>query len=102
MDFTERLAKACKLPFVTLLTKKNSYPQKSMANSFYQCKNVRDSFSLISGVENIPKRVILVDDIVDSKWTMTVCGYLLSQAGCEIVFPFALADSSENRRDNFE
>ena len=28
---------------------------------------------------------------------MTVCGYLLTMAGCEMVFPFALADSSENR-----
>ena len=38
--------------------------------------------------------LILVDDVVDSKWTLTVCGYLLMQSGCEQVVPFALADSS--------
>lgn len=43
---------------------------------------------------SIPQKLILVDDVVDSKWTLTVCGYLLMQAGCEQVVPFALADSS--------
>ena len=37
-----------------------------------------------------------IDDIVDSRWTLTVCGYKLMEAGCEKVFPFALADSSHN------
>lgn len=102
MDFTQRLARACQIPFVILIAKKDSRQQKTMENSFYQCKNARDSFSLLPGIKNIPERVILVDDIVDSRWTMTVCGYLLTQAGCEMVFPFALADSSENRGNNFE
>ena len=41
------------------------------------------------------KRVLLVDDVVDSRWTLTVCGYRLMEAGCEEVYPFALADSSQ-------
>ena len=47
----------------------------------------------------IPKNILLVDDVVDSKWTFTVCGYRLMEAGAEKVFPFALADSS-NREDS--
>ena len=43
-----------------------------------------------------PERVILVDDVVDSKWTLTVCGYKLLESGCQAVYPFALADSSHS------
>jgi ATP-dependent DNA helicase RecQ len=38
--------------------------------------------------------VLLVDDIVDSRWTMTVVAALLRQAGCGPVYPLALADTS--------
>lgn len=96
-DFAVKLAEHCGLPLVTILDKTSSRQQKEMENSFYQCRNAWDSISVIPGIKNIPKRIILVDDIVDSRWTMTVCGYRLIQAGCEMVFPFALADSSENR-----
>ena len=35
--------------------------------------------------------VLLVDDMVDSRWTMTVAGRLLKRAGARAVLPFALA-----------
>jgi ATP-dependent DNA helicase RecQ len=35
--------------------------------------------------------VLLVDDMVDSAWTMTLATALLRQAGTPAVFPFALA-----------
>jgi len=35
--------------------------------------------------------VLLVDDLVDSRWTMTVAAQLLRQAGAEAVLPFSLA-----------
>ena len=96
-DFAKELANRLKLPFVQLLQKQGTKQQKEMENSNYQCRNAWDSFSMVQGAINVPKRIILVDDIVDSGWTLTVCGYRLAQAGCELVFPFALADSSENR-----
>ena len=43
----------------------------------------------------LPKRILLIDDVVDSKWTLTACGYNLMKAGAEKVYPFALADSSK-------
>ena len=52
------------------------------------------SFSLLDGVE-VPDKVLLVDDVVDSRWTLTACGYYLSQGGCGEIYPFALADSSQ-------
>lgn len=63
-----------------------------MQNSAFQCRNAWDSFSVSNS--ELPSKLILVDDIVDSKWTMTVCGYKLMQNGAEFVFPYALADSS--------
>jgi ATP-dependent DNA helicase RecQ len=35
--------------------------------------------------------VLLVDDLADSRWTMTVAGRELRRAGAGAVLPFALA-----------
>ena len=35
--------------------------------------------------------MLLVDDLVDSRWTMTVAGRELRLAGASAVLPFALA-----------
>ena len=35
--------------------------------------------------------VLLVDDLIDSRWTMTVCARELRRAGADAVLPFALA-----------
>ena len=35
--------------------------------------------------------VLLVDDVVDTGWTMTVAARLLRRAGATAVLPFALA-----------
>ena len=40
-----------------------------------------------------PAAVFLVDDIVDSGWTMAVLSALLRQAGSDKVFPVALAST---------
>lgn len=93
-DFTIRLAKRCKIPFVELLEKTKSIQQKTMKNSSHQCSNALSSFKVIDDITEMPKRVLLVDDIVDSKWTLTVCGYKLMKNGCEKIYPFALACSS--------
>ncbi len=37
--------------------------------------------------------VLLVDDLVDSRWTMTVAGAVLRRAGAPAVLPFALASA---------
>ena len=65
-----------------------------MQNSAHQCGNAVKSNSLIDGA-SVPEKVLLVDDVVDSKWTLTACGYYLSEGGCKEVYPFALADSSQ-------
>ena len=93
-DFTQRLARKASLTFVELLRKSAAPPQKTMENSAFQCKNALDSFAVISYA--VPQKIILVDDVVDSRWTLTVCGYRLMEKGCDEVYPFALADSSHS------
>lgn len=65
-----------------------------MENSSHQCANAFRSYSVIEGVTP-PRRVLLVDDIVDSRWTLTVCGYRLMEAGLALGAPVIeyLADS---------
>jgi hypothetical protein len=43
--------------------------------------------------------VLLIDDMADSRWTFTVLGFKLRQAGSGPVFPFALADTSAEGGD---
>ena len=93
-DFAKRLAASCSLPFIELLEKTPANQQKEMENSAHQCANAVRSFTVIDGAI-IPERVLLVDDVVDSRWTLTVCGFRLMEKGCKEVYPFALADSSQ-------
>lgn len=93
-DFAKRLAESLKIELVHSLIKKEASQQKTMENSSFQCYNALNSFIIKEGVL-LPEKVILVDDIIDSKWTITVCGYKLMEQGVKCVFPFALADSSQ-------
>lgn len=91
-EFTQRLAQRTGLIFMELLSKSQSPQQKEMQTSIRQYQNAEDSFS-VNNV-SVPGKVILVDDVVDSKWTLTVCGIKLMQKGCNEVYPFALAASN--------
>lgn len=93
-DFAERLSKELNLPFLVLLQKKDAKQQKYMENSSHQCANAYNSFSLVSNSTRV-KKILLIDDIVDSGWTLAVCGYRLMEGGCEEVYPFALANSAK-------
>ena len=37
--------------------------------------------------------MLLVDDTVSSRWTLTMVGSQLRQAGCPAVLPFVLTDT---------
>jgi ATP-dependent DNA helicase RecQ len=89
-DFSARLANMLKVPFLPLVVKlKQNEPQKLQQNTFYQCRNLDGVFGIQGDVPT--GAVLLVDDIVDSIWTMTVVSALLRQAGSGPVFPVALA-----------
>ena len=92
-NFAKRLAEALNLPFLDAIKKTDARPeQKTMANSTQQARNIDGSLAMISlQVPNGP--VLLIDDMVDSRWTVTVCAWLLRTHGCGVVFPLALAQS---------
>ncbi len=60
-----------------------------MANSTHQARNVDGSLEIRGIVPQGP--VLLIDDVVDSRWTFTIAGWLLRSHGSGQVFPLALA-----------
>lgn len=93
-DFARRLADRMGIPCVDAIVKTmDTQPQKSFENSFQQCRNAYNSFRIAEQVAG--KNVLLVDDMVDSGWTITVCGFLLKQAEAASVYAYALASSSK-------
>lgn len=93
-DFANRLAQQLGLPFVQCIEKtRDTEPQKTRANSFQQAQNLVDAFVVNTGLVRADP-VLLVDDMVDSRWTFTQLAVLLRQAGSGPVYPFALADTS--------
>ena len=92
-DFSRRLAVQLGLPFEDVVRKvKDNQPQKGQQNRFHQCRNLDGAFEVSLRYYGQP--VLLVDDIVDSGWTLTVIAALLQQAGSGLVYPVALASSS--------
>ena len=93
LDFARRLADRLGLPFVEAITKaRDNEPQKMQQNRYHQCKNLDGAFMVVEEILRGP--LFLVDDVVDSGWTMTVLAALLRQAGSGSVFPVALATTS--------
>ena len=92
-DFARRLARRIELPFVDAIQKtRHNEPQKNQQNSFHQCKNLDGAFTISESIPETP--VLLIDDIVDSRWTMTVLAALLRQNGSGPVYPVALASTA--------
>lgn len=93
-DFAKRLADKLGLPYHACITKaQNNQPQKEMQNSWQQARNLDGAF-VIQATAMGTGPVLLVDDMVDSRWTFTVLAALLRQAGCPAVIPLALALNS--------
>lgn len=89
-SLAERLASRLGLPFHSLIRKsRETAPQKDMENSAQQVSNVREVFQINTEVPSEP--ALLVDDIIDSGWTLTVIGGLLRRSGSGPVYPFVLA-----------
>jgi ATP-dependent DNA helicase RecQ len=90
--FAEQLAAALGLPFRPVVVKmRETAPQIALENSQQQLSNVLGAFAVEGALDGTP--VLLVDDLVDSRWTLTVVGAALLEAGSGPVSPFVLAKS---------
>jgi ATP-dependent DNA helicase RecQ len=95
-NFAATLASALGLPFEAVLARSESRPeQKTMANSTQQARNVDGSLAL-NGRQVPQGPVLLVDDMVDSRWTLTVASWLLRTGGSGKVHPMALAQTGHD------
>ncbi len=91
--FAKRLAQRLGLRFIKAVEKvRENQPQKLQQNRFHQCHNLDGVFQIANDIP--PDPVLLVDDVVDSGWTMTVVGVLLRRAGSGPVWPVVLASAS--------
>ena len=92
-NFASRLADRLRLPFCKAIRKtRANEPQKDQQNQFHQCRNLDGVFAITADV--CKKPVLLVDDVIDSRWTVTVLAALLQDRGSGPVYPVALASSS--------
>nr|WP_218946551.1 RecQ family ATP-dependent DNA helicase [Stenotrophomonas sp. SbOxS2] len=95
-NFAQRLAAALGLPFHMVIAKTDERPeQKTMANSTQQARNIDGSLAL-NGQPIPPGPVLLVDDMVDSRWTLTVSAWLLRKGGSGAVLPMALSQTGHD------
>jgi len=95
-DFASRLAESLGVTFVAALVRTTEAPeQKLMANSSMQARNVAGTLDTI---EQVPAGVVLlVDDIIDSGWTLTLAGWLLREKGSGVVHPFTIARATARK-----
>lgn len=98
-SFARRVAEKLGVPYIEAIIKtQDTKEQKYMKNSYKQAENAQNGFDLAKVlIKNQP--VLLIDDMVDSKWTMTICGEILRRNGSGEVYPFAIASTAEGGLD---
>jgi ATP-dependent DNA helicase RecQ len=90
------IARRGRLPLLGSLDVDPSVPVAGPGgNSAFRLSSVWHRFSvspeLASAVTHAQGPLLLVDDLVDSRWTFTVAARALRSAGADDVLPFALA-----------
>ena len=92
-DFARRLAAALELPFQAVLTQTEDRPeQRTMANSMQQARNLDGTLGV--ALPRVPGGpVLLLDDGVESRWTLTLAAWLLRSHGSGAVLPLVLAQA---------
>lgn len=89
-DYAERLGDELRIDVVPCVERVADIPmQRELNGSVARADNVRDAYDVTGACRSGP--VLLVDDIVGSRWTFTQVGMQLGDAGVECVYPFALA-----------
>ncbi len=90
-DIAARIAEIGRLPDLGAVPHRGQ-SSTGRSNSALRLRDVWGAFELPPALaEQVAgHRVLLVDDLTDSGWTLTVVGRLLRQAGASAVYPFVL------------
>ncbi|NMO54919.1 DEAD/DEAH box helicase [Actinoplanes sp. TBRC 11911] len=91
----EHIARVGRLPLLGAVSASHEADASARANSAQRVRALHDSFEVPAEVvRELPSAggpVLLVDDLVDSGWTMAMAGRALRRAGAQGVLPLALA-----------
>ena len=88
-DFCDRLSRKLDIPYIQLIRKsKDNLPQKEQQNGYHQCKNLDGAFVVEGDPPNVPG--LLLDDVVNSGWSLTIGSALLLRQGSGPILPVAL------------
>ena len=91
-DLAARLAERLGLPFVPAVgAVRDKEPQGDQSNGHFKLENLRGAYSARVPDEWRGQPVLLVDDVADTTWTLTVVAALLRKGGAGPVLPLALA-----------
>lgn len=92
-NFARQVARSLGLPYHDVIQHTQQHAEQStMRNSYQQALNVREAFTLNGEV--FTGSVLLIDDLADSRWTLTMIGEVLRRAGSGAVVPFVLATTN--------
>jgi ATP-dependent DNA helicase RecQ len=95
-SLASQLATIGRLDFLGTLTSEGLPPRR--ANSAQRLADLWRRLSLPEEVATAVSRtsgpILLIDDFIDTGWTMTLAARLLRQAGASAVLPFALASTA--------
>ena len=88
-DFCDRLSRKLGIPYIQLIGKsRDNLPQKEQQNGYHQCKNLDGAFVVEGDPPDVPG--LLLDDVVNSGWSLTIGSALLLRQGSGPILPVAL------------
>jgi ATP-dependent DNA helicase RecQ len=93
-DLARRVAAIGRLPYLGEITYPGEGPGPRRHNSAQRVRTLWSALALPPGLDALPGPVLLVDDRVETGWTLTVAAKLLREAGAPAVLPLALAVTS--------
>ena len=91
-NFAEKISSVLKFPVSDCLLKREpTLPQKELVSGISKKDNVKGKFVCQNPDEIAGKRILLVDDIFDSGYTMKEIGIYLTGLGAEMIAPITIA-----------
>ncbi|MGI5231235.1 RecQ family ATP-dependent DNA helicase [Actinoallomurus sp. CA-142502] len=93
-DLARRVATIGRLPYLGEIAYTAGGPGPRRHNSAQRVRTLWTAMAVPEGLGELTGPVLLVDDQVDTGWTMTVAAKLLREAGASAVLPLALAVTS--------
>ena len=91
----QRIADIGRLPYLGALAYANGGPGPRRHNSAQRLRSLWDAFgvpeTLAAALAGLDGPVLLIDDRIETGWTMTVAAKLLREAGAPAVLPLVLA-----------